>query len=123
MLTPREKQLVDFISAYIAENGGIGPSYNEMCAGIGIKSKSSISRLVTQLESKGILARLPHRARCIAIIDHPDVTRLSEQVFLSAALKMAQELRTWGEAGSETIELFLKAYDRHKDEKEQNRAA
>ena len=66
-LTKRQRALLDFISAYI-EKHRVSPSYEEMCAGIGIRNKSGINRLVTELQGRGHIVSSPNRARSISII-------------------------------------------------------
>ena len=63
-LTPRMRELHDFIVSFEAEHG-YSPSYDEMCDGIG-KARSNIHRLVTGLEKRGAVRRVPHAARSIS---------------------------------------------------------
>lgn len=55
-MTKRQKQLLDFIAAYIGEHG-ICPSYDEMRDALGLKSKSNINRIVVALIDRGYLVR------------------------------------------------------------------
>ena len=73
MLTRKQHELLLFINKRLAE-GGISPSFDEMKEALGLKSKSGIHRLITGLEERGFLKRLPHRARAL------EVMRLPEQV-------------------------------------------
>ncbi len=73
MLTRKQHELLLFINKRLAE-GGVSPSFDEMKEALGLKSKSGIHRLITGLEERGFLKRLPHRARAL------EVTRLPEQV-------------------------------------------
>jgi repressor LexA len=68
-MTERQKQLLDFITARIAETDGIAPSFDEMREHLGLKSKSGIHKMVTALCERGYLVRLKHRARAIHIPD------------------------------------------------------
>lgn len=70
MLTRKQRDLLLFIHRRI-EEGGISPSYEEMKAALGLKSKSGIHRLIDALEERGFLRRLPHRARAIEILRLP----------------------------------------------------
>lgn len=67
-LTPAQKSAFDFIRAYVVEKG-IPPLYTEIGSHIGLKSKSSIHRLVKGLEDRGAIRVMPNRPRGIQIID------------------------------------------------------
>lgn len=71
MLTQRQNELLTFIHAKIAESG-VCPSYQEMQEHTGRASKSGIHRLVTALEERGFIRRLPDRARSIQVLRLPD---------------------------------------------------
>jgi repressor LexA len=77
MLTRKQHELLLFINKRLAE-AGVSPSFDEMKEALGLKSKSGIHRLITGLEERGFLKRLPHRARAL------EVTRLPEQVAIGA---------------------------------------
>lgn len=64
MITPRQKDLLDFIKGFYSENGYCA-SYDEMAAAWGVNSRSTIRRLVCGLEERGFITRIPNRARCI----------------------------------------------------------
>jgi len=70
MMTPRQKDLLDFIKQYQSENG-VTPTYDEMKEGIDLHSKSGIHRLVSGLEERGYITRLADRARAITVHDKP----------------------------------------------------
>lgn len=65
-MTAKQKQLLDFIKARLAETG-VCPSMQEMADAMGLKSKSGIHRLIVTLEEAGHIARLPYRARSLAL--------------------------------------------------------
>lgn len=65
-LTSKQAQLLDFIRDYRSENG-FTPSYDEMREEMGLASKSGIHRLVTALEERGHVFRVPNLARCIVL--------------------------------------------------------
>lgn len=67
-MTPRQKDLLEFIRSYSSESGGIAPSYDEMKNAIGVASKSGINRLVCGLEERGLIRRLKQRERSIVVI-------------------------------------------------------
>lgn len=67
-MTQKQLDLLDFIRFYMMKNRGVVPSYQEMAAGIGLKSKASIFRLLESLEERGQITRLHNRARAIKVI-------------------------------------------------------
>ena len=71
MLTRKQIQLLDFIQTRMARDG-VPPSFDEMKLALDLRSKSGIHRLVTALEERGFIRRLPHRARALEIIRLPD---------------------------------------------------
>ena len=70
MLTGKQHQLLRYLIDYQAEKD-ITPSFDEMRAAIGLASKSGIHRLVSALEERGYIRKLPNRARAIEILRHP----------------------------------------------------
>ena len=76
MLTSKQHDLLMFIHERLKE-AGVPPSFEEMKEALGLKSKSGIHRLITALEERGFLRRMPHRARALEIIRLPDDTNAS----------------------------------------------
>lgn len=76
MLTKKQIQLLEFISQRMTRDG-VPPSFDEMKDALDLRSKSGIHRLVTALEERGFIRRLPHRARALEIVRLPDT--LSKQ--------------------------------------------
>ena len=74
MLTPKQKELLMFIHQRVSDTG-VPPSFDEMKVALDLKSKSGIHRLITALEERGFIRRLPHRARALEILKLPDVAR------------------------------------------------
>ncbi|MCW9032629.1 MAG: transcriptional repressor LexA [Alphaproteobacteria bacterium] len=70
MLTKKQYELLVFIDARLNETG-VAPSYDEMKDALDLKSKSGIHRLVTGLEERGFIRRLPHRARALEVMKLP----------------------------------------------------
>jgi repressor LexA len=64
MLTRRQRDLLEFLVSY-HDLQGVMPSYDEMADGLGGISKSSIFRMVSALEDRGFIKRLPYKARAI----------------------------------------------------------
>lgn len=71
MLTRKQHELLMFIHERIKE-GGVSPSFDEMKEALDLRSKSGIHRLITALEERGFIRRLPHRARALEILKLPD---------------------------------------------------
>lgn len=71
MLTQKQYDLLAFIHERMKESG-IPPSFDEMKDALDLRSKSGIHRLITALEERGFIRRLPHRARALEIIRLPD---------------------------------------------------
>jgi repressor LexA len=71
MLTKKQHQLLMFIHERM-QSDGVAPSFDEMKEALDLKSKSGIHRLITALEERGFLRRLPHRARALEIMKLPD---------------------------------------------------
>jgi repressor LexA len=66
MLTPRQKECLDFISRFLAEHGH-GPSYDEIAAGLGVKSRGSISAMLGKLRTRGFLSWRAGDARSLVL--------------------------------------------------------
>ena len=71
MLTRKQHQLLIFINQRLDETG-VSPSFDEMKEALGLKSKSGIHRLITGLEEREFIRRLPHRARALEVLRLPD---------------------------------------------------
>src|SRR5437660_155026 len=71
MLTRKQFELLRFIHERLTE-AGVPPSFDEMKDALDLRSKSGIHRLITALEERGFIRRLPNRARAIEVIKLPD---------------------------------------------------
>ena len=71
MLTRKQYELLRFISERLKESG-VPPSFDEMKDALDLRSKSGIHRLITALEERGFIRRLPNRARAIEVIKLPE---------------------------------------------------
>lgn len=74
MLTGKQYQLLVFIHNRL-QDSGVSPSFDEMKEALGLKSKSGVHRLITGLEERGFLRRLPHRARALEVVKLPENMR------------------------------------------------
>jgi repressor LexA len=71
MLTRKQHELLRFIHERLRE-AGVPPSFDEMKDALDLKSKSGIHRLITALEERGFIRRLPNRARALEVIRMPE---------------------------------------------------
>jgi repressor LexA len=71
MLTRKQLELLRFIHERVTE-AGVPPSFDEMKDALDLRSKSGIHRLISALEERGFIRRLPNRARAIEVIRLPD---------------------------------------------------
>jgi repressor LexA len=97
MLTRKQHELLMFIHERLKETG-VSPSFDEMKEALDLASKSGIHRLITALEERGFLRRLPHRARAL------EVVKLPEQATASAPPKGRTPFRPQVVEGARPIE-------------------
>jgi repressor LexA len=71
MLTAKQRELLLFIDSRLKESG-ISPSFDEMREALDLKSKSGVHRLISALEERGFIRRLPNRARALEVIKLPE---------------------------------------------------
>lgn len=71
MLTRKQHELLMFINERLKEEG-IPPSFDEMKDALDLASKSGIHRLITALEERGFIRRLPNRARALEVLKMPE---------------------------------------------------
>ena len=76
MLTRKQLELLLFINERLKESG-VPPSFDEMKDALDLRSKSGIHRLITALEERGFIRRLPNRARALEVIRLPDAVNPS----------------------------------------------
>ena len=78
MLTEKQRELLVFINDRLTASG-VSPSFDEMKEALSLRSKSGIHRLITALEERGFLRRLPNRARALEVLRLPDETATSKK--------------------------------------------
>ena len=71
MLTRKQHELIRFIQQRLEESG-VSPSFEEMKEALDLKSKSGVHRLISALEERGFIRRLPNRARALEVLRQPD---------------------------------------------------
>ena len=77
MLTKKQKNLLLFINKKLRASG-VSPSYEEMKRSLNLKSKSGIHRLISALEERGFIRRLPHKARALEVIKLPETASAND---------------------------------------------
>ncbi len=87
MLTKKQYELLMLIDRRLHEDG-VSPSFEEMKEAVGLKSKSGIHRLISALEERGFIRRLPNRARAL------EVLRLPENMADPAGMTVKEFVRT-----------------------------
>jgi repressor LexA len=83
MLTKKQHELLVFINQRLAATG-VAPSFDEMKDALNLRSKSGIHRLISGLEERGFIRRLPHRARALEVI------KLAEESAAPGAVERAR---------------------------------
>jgi len=83
MLTRKQHELLMFINQRLSATG-VSPSFDEMKDALNLRSKSGIHRLISGLEERGFIRRLPHRARALEVI------KLPEEVAISSAAEKSR---------------------------------
>src|SRR5215208_1881232 len=71
MLTAKQRELLLFIHGRLKESG-ISPSFDEMREALDLKSKSGVHRLISALDERGFIRRLPNRARALEVVKLPE---------------------------------------------------
>ncbi|HET7605479.1 MAG TPA: transcriptional repressor LexA [Sphingomicrobium sp.] len=71
MLTAKQRELLIFIDERLKQDG-VSPSFDEMREALELKSKSGVHRLISALEERGFIRRLPNRARALEVLKLPE---------------------------------------------------
>ncbi|HWH22807.1 MAG TPA: transcriptional repressor LexA [Allosphingosinicella sp.] len=71
MLTRKQHELLTYIHGHLGKTG-VSPSFEEMKEALELKSKSGVHRLISALEERGFIRRLPNRARALEVVRMPD---------------------------------------------------
>ncbi|MFL6734669.1 MAG: transcriptional repressor LexA [Sphingomicrobium sp.] len=78
MLTAKQHELLMFIDERLAQTG-VSPSFDEMREALDLKSKSGVHRLISALEERSFIRRLPNRARALEVLKLPEVRGAATQ--------------------------------------------
>lgn len=112
MLTAKQHELIRFIQQRLEETG-ISPSFEEMKAALDLKSKSGVHRLISALEERGFIRRLPNRARALEVLKNPEdvlpgaIGRPANDAGNAAVSKTVSPPAAMREAANDVIELPL----------------
>ncbi|TNE42828.1 MAG: transcriptional repressor LexA [Sphingomonadales bacterium] len=106
MLTAKQQELLIFIQKRL-EEGGVSPSFDEMKDALDLKSKSGIHRLISALEERGFIRRLPNRARALEVLKLPDGLSKPEAPVIKPPLASATAPRELPLAANDVIEIPL----------------
>jgi repressor LexA len=99
MLTRKQHELLCFINDRLGETG-VSPSFEEMKDALDLKSKSGVHRLISALEERNFIRRLPNRARALEILRMPDIAK-------TARAPAAEPPRTLPPAANDVLEIPL----------------
>jgi len=101
MLTQKQHELLCFIDDRLKETG-VSPSFEEMKDALNLKSKSGIHRLISALEEREFIRRLPNRARALEVVKLPEggVATVETSNVVSMAQSAPQENKPGGNVGS-----------------------
>ncbi|MFL0356525.1 transcriptional repressor LexA [Erythrobacter sp. GH1-10] len=109
MLTAKQHELIRFIQKRLDETG-ISPSFEEMKEALDLKSKSGVHRLISALEERGFIRRLPNRARALEVIRQPEdatPTPRATQAANDAVASGSAVLKNAPEPANDVIEIPL----------------
>ncbi|HZF44569.1 MAG TPA: transcriptional repressor LexA [Sphingomonadaceae bacterium] len=101
MLTTKQHQLLCFIHERLGDTG-VSPSFEEMKEALDLKSKSGVHRLISALEERSFIRRLPNRARALEVMRMPERTPVA-----AGAAKPLIKPKTLPIAANDVIELPL----------------
>lgn len=87
MLTAKQHELLNFIHVRLGESG-VSPSFDEMREALDLKSKSGVHRLISALEERQFIRRLPNRARALEVLKMPEMAKLSVVAAAPAPLRI-----------------------------------
>lgn len=109
MLTAKQHELIRFIQMRLEETG-ISPSFEEMKEALDLKSKSGVHRLISALEERGFIRRLPNRARALEVIRQPEDAAPALRAGLRAGdnvVSMASKSSRAAQPANDVIEIPL----------------
>lgn len=106
MLTAKQQELLIFIQRRL-EEGGVSPSFDEMKDALDLKSKSGIHRLISALEERGFIRRLPNRARALEVLKLPEGLAPATGAAAAPSATVTPPMRDLPVAANDVIEIPL----------------
>ncbi|GAA0336132.1 transcriptional repressor LexA [Sphingomonas oligophenolica] len=108
MLTRKQHELICFINDRLAETG-VSPSFEEMKEALDLKSKSGVHRLISALEERKFIRRLPNRARALEVLRVPERPETAKKSAATAPAgpALAGNVRKLPEPANDVIEIPL----------------
>ncbi|QDZ07218.1 transcriptional repressor LexA [Sphingomonas panacisoli] len=106
MLTKKQHELICFINDRLADTG-VSPSFEEMKEALDLKSKSGVHRLISALEERQFLRRLPNRARALEVLKMPERAEAKRPAATTATLPKGNNYRPMPEPANDVIEIPL----------------
>ncbi|CAN5446928.1 transcriptional repressor LexA [soil metagenome] len=104
MLTRKQHELICFIHDRLEESG-VSPSFEEMKEALDLKSKSGVHRLISALEERKFLRRLPNRARALEVLRMPERAETPRKTAVTATTPA--NVRNLPEPANDVIEIPL----------------
>lgn len=102
MLTSKQRELLQYIDERVGSTG-VSPSFDEMREALNLKSKSGVHRLISALEERGFIRRLPNRARALEVLRTPEAAQPAK----APVTAKAPELKPLPVAANDVIEIPL----------------
>lgn len=110
-LTQRQADCLKFIRETVAK-GGKAPSFNDIKTAMGLQSKAGVHRLISGLEDRGYIRRLPGRSRAIAVVDPTERTTF----FSMLSPDIRQIISSIASAENTTPEVVMREWVRERAE-------
>jgi len=70
-LTPRQRECLEFIKAFIRDNDGLAPTFDQIKDGLAMSSKSGVYALIEALKTRGYVRAAYGRRRSLAVVEDP----------------------------------------------------
>jgi repressor LexA len=106
MLTRKQHELICFIHDRLEESG-VSPSFEEMKEALDLKSKSGVHRLISALEERKFLRRLPNRARALEVLRMPERAEPARKTVAAPATATPSNVRNLPRPANDVVEIPL----------------
>ena len=106
MLTRKQHELVCFIDDRLTETG-VSPSFEEMKEALDLKSKSGVHRLISALEERGFIRRLPNRARALEVVKMPERGEIVKKTGCSNVVAMPARAPSVPQPANDVLQIPL----------------